>query len=142
MKIFLDDNPARAKVVLGPDWDTGDWIIVRTIHQVQNFLRIGVVTDLSLDNDLGTNYAEGHELVLWMAKNNRWPSKTCTVHSGNPVAAKRMSEDIARYFKPQEKEEIHPPKDLVVDTTKKFMDEPSTVMEQSYEDFWRNKGPQ
>lgn len=55
MKLFLDD-------IRTPDWvyPGEDWTLVRTYQACLDALRIGTVTELSLDNDLGPRpWADG-----------------------------------------------------------------------------------
>lgn len=87
-----------------------------------------MVTHMSLDHDLGASYicevcqeAEfsgkdcfphctcachdavtptGYDLVRWMITNDRWPVYKPMVHSANPVGAKRMREDIEKFWHP------------------------------------------
>lgn len=118
MKIYLDDLRAT------PD----GWTRAYTIEQVQELMRANVVTHMSLDHDLGASYAcqkckdaicdgydcncechqqdtpTGYDLVKWMVATNSWPVYKPLVHSANPVGAKRMREDIDKYFRPPTEE--------------------------------------
>ena len=90
MKIWLDDH-------IEPFSD--GWLIARSIKVVKDALERGLVTDLSLDNDLGPHTETGEDLVDWMVESGHWPTKSCFVHSANPVASEHMRYDIARHFK-------------------------------------------
>lgn len=76
------------------DWD--EWITVRSINNVKEFLARGWVNKLSLDHDMGGEET-GYDLVKWMVENNIWPKGQIWVHSANVVGAKNMAETIARY---------------------------------------------
>jgi hypothetical protein len=106
MKLFLDD------VRDPPD---ATWTIARTADEAIALLRTGHVEHASLDHDLGhcaacegcrgfqrdpcpcACHRSGTFLVNWMATENVWPSKSCMVHSKNPVGAERMRGTIERY---------------------------------------------
>jgi hypothetical protein len=47
--------------------------------------------------DLGEGVPESRKLLLWMAENDVWPTKSISVHSANPVAVDYMSGLIERY---------------------------------------------
>jgi hypothetical protein len=93
MKIFLDDK--REPPNFG-------WLIARTIDAAREPLEKGLVTDLSLDNDLGRWQEEGYKLVEWMIHTGHWPTNTCVVHSNNRVAATRLRGAIEKFFKPKD----------------------------------------
>lgn len=88
MKVFLDDlrRPPEG------------WVLVKTVPEVQELVKSGVVEELSLDNDLGPGTPEGYTLVDWMAENNVWPQKKPRVHSMNIIRAAYMRAVIERYF--------------------------------------------
>ena len=88
MRVFLDD------VRTPPD----GWVLVKTVPEVQELLKAGGVTELSLDHDLGEDQQTGYDLCKWMAEHNIWPSEAVYVHSANPVGAENMRATIARYF--------------------------------------------
>lgn len=90
MKVFLDDCRSP------PD----GWVLVKTVPEAQELLRTGVVEELSLDNDLGSEELEGYKLVDWMAESGFWPKKKPKVHSMNPVRNAYMRAVIERYFTP------------------------------------------
>lgn len=90
MKLWMDDlRPA-------PDGWTG----ARSVNEAIALMRTGEVTHASLDHDLG-DYAhdggDGWRLVDWMAENDAWPVVELSVHSMNPVGARRMLETVDRY---------------------------------------------
>ena len=96
MKLFLDDIRIPSEMY-GDDADT-DWFVTSSVEMVKQSLLDGIVTHLSLDNDLGPDEPEGHTIVTWMIFNNIWPSEEIYVHSANIVRSKQMREDINRYY--------------------------------------------
>lgn len=115
MDVYMDDM--RTPPTVG-------WIVVRTIEEVKELLRRGVVYNLSLDHDMGAceecvkahrdvgdfstpettfvswcRHAEdGTKLVHWMIETGNWPVEKPTVHSMNPVGRARMKGMIDRYW--------------------------------------------
>jgi len=90
MKIWLDDH-------IEPFSD--GWLIARSIKVVKDALERGLVTDLSLDNDLGPHTETGEDLVDWMVESGHWPTNSCTVHSANDIVAQLMRGCITNHFK-------------------------------------------
>jgi hypothetical protein len=112
VKLWLDDcRPAPA-----------GWTHVRTIEEAKKYLLAGNVSDLSLDNDLGSGppcddcydngcsniveegtcscschnlLDEGYKLVDWMEEQNIWPKNKPTVHSQNITRKIYMEKVIA-----------------------------------------------
>lgn len=68
----------------------GDWDIKRTMDHIDIF----TFTEISCDNDLGENEAEGYKLLDWLELTNR--NYPIYVHSANPVARARMKAIIER----------------------------------------------
>ena len=96
MKVFMDD--VRLPDSLYFSEDCREWVTVRKISYVKELLSAGLVTDLSLDHDMGdANEETGYDLVKWICEEGYWPSGTIYVHSANPVGAKNMRETIERY---------------------------------------------
>lgn len=123
MKIYLDDLRAT------PD----GWTRAYTVEEVQQLLQNNVVTNMSLDHDLGINSCTtcrevtlcdipgddprdlckctchverltGYDLVKWCAENNIWSMYKPTVHSANPAGRQNMQAVIERYWQPPIKE--------------------------------------
>jgi hypothetical protein len=88
MKLWLDDlRPA-------PE----DWYWVKSVDEAKTALESGDVLYASLDHDLGDPDAPtGYDFCLWMAEFDIWPTEVVTVHSANPVGAKRMCGVVDRY---------------------------------------------
>jgi hypothetical protein len=104
MKVYLDDcrpGPTSDPVTIASlhntheDWT--EWVIVRGVHNLKKLLELGLVTDMSLDHDLGSHQETGYDLCKWMAEYGHWPTGNIWVHSANPVGAQNMVETIKRY---------------------------------------------
>jgi hypothetical protein len=89
VKVWLDDTR---------DAPPG-WMRAFTPEEVIGLLRLGKVTELSLDHDLGLDTAErertGYDVLLWLEAEvgcGRWtgPLPGITIHTGNPVGRARM----------------------------------------------------
>src|ERR1017187_3449960 len=101
MKLYLDDLRTVPN---------SSWVLVRTVEECQELLIKGDVDTISMDNDLGLDYTEGRQLVLWMCENDIWPKNKPLVHSANVIASEYMRAMIDRYFTEKtqnEKEETH-----------------------------------
>lgn len=103
-KVYLDDcrpGPASSPITDESLHDTHDdwmeWVVVRGVDNLKFMLERGMVSDLSLDHDLGSHQDTGYQLCLWMAETGNWPTGHIWVHSANPVGAKNMVETIKRY---------------------------------------------
>ena len=75
------------------------WMRTRTPEEVVGLLRLGKVTEVSLDHDLGLDGGEsertGYTVLLWLEMEvgtGRWtrPLPGITIHTGNPVGRARM----------------------------------------------------
>lgn len=100
MKVYLDDcRPGPSSYVVTDEStnDWAEWVIVRGIHNLKRLLELGLVTDMSLDHDMGNNQETGYDLCKWMAETGNWPKGHIWVHSANPVGAKNMVDTIERY---------------------------------------------
>ncbi len=92
MKLWLDDiRPAP-----------NGWFWSPNAEDAMNILRAfrEEITHMSFDHDLGdTSIPEktGYTVALWMAEHEIWPTEECTVHSANPVGARRIQGVIDRY---------------------------------------------
>ena len=84
MKIFLDDER------LAP---TG-WLHVRWPDEVISCLAKGMVTDISLDHDLGDDArGTGYDVLLWIEQaivDTGFQPPKINVHTSNPAARIRM----------------------------------------------------
>lgn len=94
MKLWLDD------VRLPPN---NDWTWVKTVKDAKALLELGMITEASLDHDLGCdifgrNNQTGYDLCKWMAETDNWPTQSIRVHSMNPVGRMNMQAIIDRYF--------------------------------------------
>ncbi len=93
MKVFLDDLR-----------DTPDgWVRVYTVEETITLLESGVVTELSLDNDLGEGLLEGYKVLDWLEEkvyfNPHFRIPAITIHSANASRVeymKRVVDSITR----------------------------------------------
>ena len=96
MKVFLDD------VRLPPE----GWVLVRTVEEAIAALKAFKVTHISLDNDLGEGFKEGHEVSKWIEfitfTNKNYMPPVVTVHSSNTPRRKDIEaaiRNIERFVK-------------------------------------------
>jgi len=117
LKVYLDD------VRICP----AGWTLAKNVREAIRLLENNIVTDLSLDFDLGIVYCRacmfssadepcfgesgeelcdcdchvseptGIELLKWIRDNNRWPSNEPQIHSANVVGAQQMQFFIRDY---------------------------------------------
>ncbi len=87
MKVFLDDLRPLDENHSPKD----GWVRVMTVQEVENLLETGLVTHLSLDNDLGIedHKEEGYQILEWIEyqvySSNFDPPEVMEVHSANSV---------------------------------------------------------
>lgn len=91
MKLYLDD--------LREPKTTG-WLIARDVETALELFKTGLVTEMSLDHDLGDNVPTGYDFLnkveeLVLTKGYNFPK--CNVHSANPVGVAKMQQAI-RYL--------------------------------------------
>lgn len=97
MKVFLDDERST------PD----GWIRCYWPNEVIEHLKTNLVTDISLDHDLGDDSrGTGYDVLLWIEEQvvtNNYIAPKMQVHSVNPAARVRMNAAIQsiaeRYMK-------------------------------------------
>lgn len=94
MKVFLDDVRSPYE----------GWNQIRTIEEVIALLENGLVTDLSLDHDLGScDSKSGYDLVSWIEEKvmkENWVPPNLYCHSMNPVGKDKIQlviDRIGRY---------------------------------------------
>jgi hypothetical protein len=88
MKLWLDD-------LRPPPDDSWHWCTTVAAAKIICFDHL--ITEASLDNDLGEGQEEGRRLVLWLCENPElWPEEV-TVHSANLPAGEYMRGMIDRY---------------------------------------------
>jgi hypothetical protein len=108
LRIWLDDSrPAPP-----------GWLRVTTVASARRLLEAGLVTELSLDYDLGwcadclsrgehlkhsgqrhcPHMPTGYDLVAWMTETGHWPRFPPIVHSGNVEGGARMLGMIAKHW--------------------------------------------
>lgn len=86
MNIWLDDerNPV--------DYGKADWTWIKTAEEAIRLLNIGIVENISLDHDLGTELT-GYDVAAHIEKeafNKNIPQLNWFIHTANPVGRKRM----------------------------------------------------
>ena len=98
MKLFLDDKRCP-----GDTYKSKGWITCRSVEQAMRLLRLGGITHISLDGDLGSDEKGGElpggvELLQWMIMTKTWPTDQVLVHSDNGPKADEMRLGIAKHF--------------------------------------------
>lgn len=112
VKLWVDDHRPAPR----------GWRAVRSVAAAKVYLEQGLVTDISLDHDMGAcrtcsaaglhigrmtrrantfydycpHVPSGYDLCVWMEQTGRWPRSSVRVHSANPVGARRMLAVIGR----------------------------------------------
>jgi hypothetical protein len=93
MRVFLDDE---RKTPIG-------WIRVYWPDEAIELLKIGNVTEISLDHDLGDDErGTGYDVVLWIEEavfNDGFIPPVIKVHSANISARKKMELGIEHIYK-------------------------------------------
>lgn len=88
MKVYLDDER------IAPD----GWVQVRWPDEAIELLKIGNVTELSLDHDLGDDeHGTGYDVLLWLEEQvicNQFMPPSIYLHTANPAARVRMDAAI------------------------------------------------
>lgn len=86
MKIYLDDERTT------PEGYERTFTVEQTIELIK--ANDGNVEAVSLDNDLGTGFREGYEVMKWIEEqayhNTLQPIPHLLIHSGNNVAVDNM----------------------------------------------------
>lgn len=93
MKLYLDDERH-------PPYG---WALVKSVRNAISFLANGTVTDLSLDHDLGVDYENGYDVLLWVEEqvftNPEFPLPNIKIHTANPSARIKMELALKRILK-------------------------------------------
>ena len=85
MKLYLDDERHPPS----------GWTLTKNVKTTINFIAKGDVTDLSLDHDLGVDYENGYDVLLWIERQVftnpgfKLPDNI-KIHTANPSARKKM----------------------------------------------------
>ena len=83
MKLYLDDERTP------PD----GWVRVKSAEMAIRLLKRGVVSELSLDHDLGRKKT-GYDVVQWMEKavvtEGFIPPAKISIHTANPVGRRKI----------------------------------------------------
>lgn len=90
MKLYLDDEREAP----------AGWVRVRWPGEAIELLKTGLVTDLSLDHDLGdAERGTGYDVVLWIEEavvTSGFVPPKMTVHSSNASARAKMEAGLER----------------------------------------------
>ena len=90
MKIYLDDERVPPE----------GWILKRWPGEVIELLKLGQVTELSLDHDLGDDQrGTGYDVVLWIEEAvalREFKPPKIRVHSANSSALQKMEAGIRK----------------------------------------------
>ena len=105
MKVWFDDI-RTPEPLPDPDYrsacmperlsDWRDWVVVRLVSDAIDLLKTGLVTEISLDHDIGPEekFGTGYDVVAWVerhsAENPSWRVPEIYIHTANPAAASRM----------------------------------------------------
>ena len=101
MKLWLDDErDPRDPYIQSEFGANGDEVWAKTAAVAINFLKMGNVTSISMDHDLGIASAgTGQDVANWIeehAFNGMLPQLSWSIHSLNPVGRKNMSRALMR----------------------------------------------
>jgi hypothetical protein len=84
MKVYLDDDRETPE----------GWQRVYTVEEAVRLLETRTVEALSVDNDLGLNQLEGHNVLTWLEAeiyfDETFPLPIITIHSANPTRVEHM----------------------------------------------------
>lgn len=89
IKLWLDDCRAE------PD---SDWVSVFRAQDAIAILSTGIVTQMSLDHDLGDGAGNGYDVARYCEQNPHIMPFHWKVHSSNPVGRQRMCEALSRAY--------------------------------------------
>ena len=99
MKVYLDDErtPRPPTFTENEEWreDWREWVVVRRVIDAIDLLTTGIVTEISLDHDLGPEnlWQTGYEVLLWIEEQvvrNGFKPPKMHVHTANPSAWRKM----------------------------------------------------
>lgn len=92
MKLYLDDLREPK---------TSGWLIARDVKTALILFKTGLVTEMSLDHDLGENAPTGYDFlreVEELVVTQGYTLPMCNIHSANPVGVSRMNQ-VVRYLR-------------------------------------------
>lgn len=100
MKVYLDDERTPRAPILEEEGecrqDWREWVVVRRVIDAIDLLSTGIVTEISLDHDLGLEHLwqTGYEVLKWIEQQvHTNPGFKCPIihiHTANPSAALKM----------------------------------------------------
>jgi hypothetical protein len=90
MKVYLDDIRIP----------TSDWVRTRWPDEVIGLLKSGLVTEISLDHDLGNDKrGTGYDVLLWIEEavaNTSFIPPKITIHTSNTSARQKMEAAVKK----------------------------------------------
>lgn len=93
MKVYLDDERTP------PD----GWVLVRWPEDAISLLSKGIVTEISLDHDLGDDaHGTGYDVVIWIEEQiatSNFNPPSIKVHSANAPARLKMEAGINNIYR-------------------------------------------
>ena len=89
INLYVDDDLENRPTPTG-------WTRASSAREAIIALSTLVVTDLSLDHDLGKGMS-GYDICLWMVEHNKWPLASILLHTGNVVGRDNMRQLLDRY---------------------------------------------
>lgn len=94
LKLWLDDNrDPKDSTIQSLFGANGDEVWVKTVSEAIDLIGSGYVSSISIDHDLGDGNGDGYEVAKFIEEGafdgSLEPFK-CTVHSKNPVGARRV----------------------------------------------------
>jgi len=94
INVYMDDARTPCQALYIPD---PYWVVVRTVQDTKVLLSAGIVENMSLDHDMGSQDT-GHDLLKWMEENDIWPSGNISVHTMNPVGRANMLAVLKKHY--------------------------------------------
>ncbi len=95
IKIYLDDERTPPE----------NWILTTNVQDTIDVLKKGIVSDISLDHDLGFETECGYDVLLWIEEqvhtNPDFVLPEIKIHTANPSARKKMElglKNIKKYY--------------------------------------------
>ena len=92
LKVWLDDERRMPE---------GYNVHVRTAESAIALLKLNIVSEISLDNDLGYKHSEGRKVADFIeqaARNEELQKLTCYIHTGDAIARHNMAMAIERAY--------------------------------------------
>ena len=95
MNLWVDD--LRDPLIYGKvTHDRLDWVWAKSVGDAVQYILKGDVERISLDHDFEHQKYNGEDLIHWMSKHNRWPTKGIALHSSNVHGLTNMSKLLVK----------------------------------------------